>query len=505
MLLTLSAAGPDAADLGYLLHKHPGRVQAFDQSFGVAHVFYPEATDERCTVALLLEVDPVGLVRQKGRSAPRDVAFSLAQYVNDRPYAASSMLAVALGKVFRTAMAGRCELRPELPARRWDLSVHVPAVPCRGGVEAAVRLFAPLGWQVDARPVPLDPTVPAWGDSRYVDLHLTGTQRVADALSHLYVLLPTLDASKHYWVGSDEVTKLVRAGEGWLAAHPERREIARRYLAHRTSLATSAIERLAEVDDARPETVDDAVAEPEDATVDAATAGAPDAAEPADAADPADPAEPTPPPLARQRLDAVVAQIREAGARSVVDLGCGEGALLSELLRDPAYERLLGVDVSARALTTAARRLHLDTLPERQRRRIELAHSSVTYRDARVAGFDVAVLMEVVEHVDPPRLAALERAVLGAAAPATLVVTTPNAEHNVRYPTLEAGTMRHHDHRFEWTRAEFAAWAQAAAARHGYAVALLPVGVDDPEVGPPTQMAVFRRGTAPASHDGGAR
>jgi len=505
VLLTLSAAGPDAADLGYLLHKHPGRVQAFDQSFGVAHVFYPEATDERCTVALLLEVDPVGLVRQKGRSAPRDVAFSLAQYVNDRPYAASSMLAVALGKVFRTAMAGRCELRPELPARRWDLSVHVPAVPCRGGVEAAVRLFAPLGWQVDARPVPLDPTVPAWGDSRYVDLHLTGTQRVADALSHLYVLLPTLDASKHYWVGSDEVTKLVRAGESWLAAHPERREIARRYLAHRTSLATSAIERLAEVDDARPETVDDAVAEPEDATVDAVTAGVPDAAEPADAADPADPAEPTPPPLARQRLDAVVAQIREAGARSVVDLGCGEGALLSELLRDPAYERLLGVDVSARALTTAARRLHLDTLPERQRRRIELAHSSVTYRDARVAGFDVAVLMEVVEHVDPPRLAALERAVLGAAAPAMLVVTTPNAEHNVRYPTLEAGTMRHHDHRFEWTRAEFAAWAQAAAARHGYAVALLPVGVDDPEVGPPTQMAVFRRGTAPASHDGGAR
>ncbi|MCC2314360.1 3' terminal RNA ribose 2'-O-methyltransferase Hen1 [Cellulomonas xiejunii] len=485
MLLTLSAAGPDAADLGYLLHKHPGRVQAFDQSFGVAHVFYPEASDERCTVALLLEVDPVGLVRQKGRSAPRDVAFSLAQYVNDRPYAASSMLAVALGKVFRTAMTGRCELRPELPARRWDLNVHVPAVPCRGGVEAAVRLFAPLGWQVDARPVPLDPTVPAWGDSRYVDLRLTGTQRVADALSHLYVLLPTLDASKHYWVGSDEVTKLVRAGEGWLAAHPAREEIARRYLAHRTSLATSAIERLAEVDETRPETVDDAVAEPEDAAVDTAA--------------------PTTPPLARQRLDAVVAQVREAGARSVVDLGCGEGALLSELLRDPAYERLLGVDVSARALTTAARRLHLDTLPERQRRRIELAHSSVTYRDARVAGFDAAVLMEVIEHVDPPRLAALERAVLSAAAPATLVVTTPNAEHNVRYPTLEAGTMRHHDHRFEWTRAEFAAWAQAAADRHGYAVTLLPVGPDDPEVGPPTQMAVFRRGTAPMSHEGGAR
>lgn len=480
MLLTMTTEATGADDLGYLLHKHPGKVQAFEQSFGVAHVFYPEATDERCTVALLLEVDPVGLVRGRGRSAPRDVAFSLAQYVNDRPYAASSMLAVALGRVFRTAMAGRCDARPELPSRVWDLAVHVPAVPCRGGVDAAVRLFAPLGWDVDARAVPLDPTLPQWGDSRYVDLRLRGTMRVADALSHLYVLLPTLDAAKHYWVGSDEVEKLVRAGAGWLAGHPAREEIARRYLAHRQSLVASAVARLAEVDDASPEDLDDAL--PTDLD---------DGVAPPSAAPGTDDA-PTV-PLNRQRIEAVVAQLRAAGARSVVDLGCGEGALLAELLADRSVERLLGVDVSHRALTAAARRLHLDTLPDRLRERIELAQSSVTYTDARVAGFDAAVLMEVVEHVDPPRLPALERAVLGAAAPQTLVVTTPNAEHNVRYPALEAGTMRHHDHRFEWTRAEFAAWAQAAAGRHGYDVELLPVGPEDPDVGPPTQMAVFRR------------
>lgn len=479
VFLTLTAAGPEASDLGYLLHKHPGKVQAFEQSFGVAHVFYPEATDERCTVALLLEVDPIGLVRQKGRSTPRDVAFSLAQYVNDRPYAASSMLAVALGKVFRTAIAGRCDARPDLPARRWELTVHAPAVPCRGGADTAVRLFAPLGWDVDARPVPLDPTIPEWGDSRYVDLRLSGTHRLSDALSHLYVLLPTLDAAKHYWVGSDEVEKLVRAGEGWLAAHPARDEIARRYLANRRSLAASAVARLAEVDDAEPESLDNAVCGAgEDAVVDAGLTDVP-AAEAV--------------PLVRRRLDAVLAQLHAVGARSVVDLGCGEGALLSELLSDRAFERLLGVDVSPRALAMAARRLHLDTLPDRLRQRIELAQSSVTYADARVAGFDAAVLMEVIEHVDPPRLAALERAVLGAAAPGVVIVTTPNAEHNVRYPTLAAGTMRHHDHRFEWTRAQFREWAQAAADRHGYDVELLPVGDDDPEVGPPTQMAVLRR------------
>lgn len=483
MLLTLTTRDDAARDLGFVLHKHPDRVQRFEQAFGVAHVLYPQADDDVATVALLLEVDPVALVRGKGS---RDAAFSLAQYVNDRPYAASSMLAVALGRVFRTAMAGRCDARPDLAERAWPLEVHVPSVPCRGGADAAVRLFAPLGWDVVATPVPLDPTIPAWGDSRYVDLRLRGTLRVADALQHLYVLLPTLDAAKHYWVGPDEVDKLVRAGQGWLADHPARDEIARRYLAHRGSLVASAVARLAEVDDAEPEALDDAV--PAD---DAAARG--EASDRAVAGEDGDP--PAAVPLARRRLDAVVEELRAAGARSVVDLGCGEGHLLGVLLDDPRFDRLLGVDVSPRALEVAARRLHLDTMPARRRARVELVQSSVTYTDARVAGFDAAVLMEVVEHVDPPRLAALERAVLGVAAPPTVLVTTPNAEHNVRYPTLAAGTMRHHDHRFEWTRAELAAWAYAAADRYGYDVELRGIGDDDPEVGPPTQLAVFRRST----------
>lgn len=485
MLLTVTTTADHASDLGFLLHKHPGRVQAFRQSFGVAHVFYPEVGDERCTVALLLEVDPVALVRGKGQ---RDAGFSLAQYVNDRPYAASSMLAVALGRVFRSALGARCEVRPELVDRAWPLEVRLPAVPCRGGAEAAERFFVPLGWGVAARPLPLDPEVPEWGDSRYVDLRLTGTMRVADALSHLYVLLPTLDAAKHYWVGPDEVDKLVRAGGSWLANHPAREEVAHRYLARRGTLAASAIARLAEVDDAEPEALDDAVP----AEVPTETAAVePTTGETGTAADAPAPAV----PLARLRREAVLDVLRESGARSVVDLGCGEGELLSALL-EQGYERLLGVDVSMRALGIAARRLHLDTLPDRLRSRIELAQSSVTYRDARVAGFDAAVLQEVIEHVDPPRLAALERAVLGAAAPRVVVVTTPNAEHNVRYPTLAAGTMRHHDHRFEWTRDEFERWARAAACRYGYEVTFRPVGVVDPEVGPPTQMAVLRRAEA---------
>jgi 3' terminal RNA ribose 2'-O-methyltransferase Hen1 len=469
VLLTVTTTHAPASDLGFLLHKHPRKVQAFDVSVGKAHVFYPEVSDERCTVALLLEVDPIGLVRGR-KSGPSGDGFALGQYVNDRPYAASSMLSVAMAKVFRTAMLGRCDARPELAASALPLEVHVPALPCRGGPELAGRLFEPLGWQVAATAIPLDSRFPDWGESRYVDLRLRGTLRLADALNHLYVLLPVLDDAKHYWVSPDEVDKLIRAGAGWLTTHPERELITRRYLSHRSGLVRTAIGRLAEVDDTEAEALDNAVEAPEIGD------------------------EPDPPvPLASQRQGAVLAVLRAAGAQRVADLGCGDGALLTQLLADSSLSAILGVDVSARALQFAAKRLRLDRMGERQRARLTLVQSSLTYRDSRLAGLDAAVLMEVIEHVDAPRLPALERTVFGEAKPRTVIVTTPNVEHNIRYETLPFGAFRHRDHRFEWTRQQFHDWADAVAARYGYTVRYLPIGTDDPEVGPPTQMAVFTR------------
>lgn len=470
MLLTLSTTMPQAADLGHLLHKHPDKAQTFDTAAGTAHVFWPEANADRATVALLLEVDPVALVRGKGG---RDQGFSLAQYVNDRPYAASSMLSVALSKVFRTAMTGRCDSRQELADSPIPLEVRLPALPSRGGPDLVERLFAPLGWAVATTPIPLDPEVPAWGDSRYAEVTLSGDVRVADALSHLYVLMPVLDDSKHYWVTQDEVEKLTRSAGSWLPAHPERDLITRRYLSHKKALWQSAIARLAEVDDAEPEALDNAV--------------------PAEAPSESGEPEEKPTPLAQLRAGAVLAALRSEGARSVVDLGCGEGALLRQLINDPTFTEILGVEVSHRALQIATRRLNFERMPDNKRERIELIQSSATYRDDRLAGKDALVLMEVIEHVDLPRLPALVRSVFAHAKPTSVVVTTPNVEHNVRYEFLAPGAMRHRDHRFEWTRAEFRAWAEGVAAAHGYAVRYLPVGEDDPEVGPPTQMAVFRR------------
>ncbi|CAL9557215.1 Ubiquinone biosynthesis O-methyltransferase, mitochondrial [Streptomyces sp. enrichment culture] len=508
MFLTVTTTGtPErpATDLGFLLHKHPDRAQAFPTSYGTAHVLYPEAGDRRCTAALLLEVDPVALVRRgrgKGRGGAPDSA--LAQYVNDRPYAASSLLAVALSGVFSSALRGVCRARPELPARPLPLRIEVPALPARGGPDLVRRLFEPLGWAVTADPVPLDTAFPEWGDSRYVRLVLeSGALTLAEALRHLYVLLPVLDDAKHYWVAPDEVDKLLRAGEGWLPAHPEQKLITSRYLSRRWSLTRQAQERLelarlAEADDSEPEELDNAVEEEAGTATGAGTEGVAGTgtgdATKAETGACAETGE-KPVPLAVRRREAILAALREAAAARVLDLGCGEGHLVQALLKEPRFTEILGVDVSVRALTAASRRLRLDRMGERQAARVRLLQGSLAYTDHRLEGYDAAVLSEVIEHLDAPRLPALEHAVFGAARPRTVVVTTPNVEYNVRWESLPAGHVRHRDHRFEWTRAEFRAWAETVAARHGYGVEFRPVGPDDPEVGPPTQMAVFTRGT----------
>ncbi|MHC5903615.1 3' terminal RNA ribose 2'-O-methyltransferase Hen1 [Streptomyces sp. S6] len=476
MFLTITTTGtPErpATDLGYLLHKHPDKAQTFSTSYGTAHVLYPEAGPDRCTAALLLEVDAVALVRRgkgKGRGGAPDAA--LAQYVNDRPYAASSLLAVAIGAVFSSAMKGTCQARPELPGERRPLRVEVPALPARGGAGLVRELFEPLGWTVTAEPVALDAEFPEWGDSRYVRLTLESEElTLSQALRHLYVLLPVLDDAKHYWVTSEEVDKLLRAGEGWLAAHPEQNLITSRYLSRRWSLTRQAREalelvRLAETDDSAVEEIDNAV-ESEAET------------------------EERPTPLAVQRREAILAALCAAGAARVLDLGCGQGELVKELLKDVRFTEIVGLDVSVRALTIAARRLKLDRMGERQASRVTLRQGSLAYTDKQLKGYDAAVLSEVIEHLDLPRLPALEYAVFGAARPRTVLVTTPNVEYNVRWETLPAGHVRHGDHRFEWTREEFRTWARGVAERHGYGVEFTPIGPDDPEVGPPTQMAVF--------------
>jgi 3' terminal RNA ribose 2'-O-methyltransferase Hen1 len=460
MYLSIATTHNPATDLGFLLHKHPDRVHETDLSFGKAHLFYPEATPERCEAVLLLEIDPVGLVR--GRGSAEGVVD---QYVNDRPYAASSFLSVALIRSVKTAMAGISKDRPELAAAPMPLEARISPLPARGGEAMVRQLFEPLGWTVRVDPVP-GPDGAA--SPRYLTLTLSGTARLSALLNHIYVLVPVLDDDKHYWVGEDEVAKLLARGEGWLGDHPAQELIVRRYLGHRRLLARQALARLVPEEGASEETGPEGVINREEALE-------------------------SPIRLHDQRLATVAATLQAKGARVIADLGCGEGKLLSLLARERWVERLIGVDASTRDLDRAQRRLKLGQPGGPPEGRITLLHGALTYRDRRWAEADAAVLVEVIEHLDPDRLPALTRVVFGEARPRLVVVTTPNADYNVLFPTLSAGAFRHADHRFEWSRAEFRAWAAVVADVHGYAAEFGDIGPADAEHGAPSQMAVFTR------------
>ena len=479
MLLTISTTHQPATDLGYLLHKNPARLQSVDIAYGQAHIFYPEATSERCTVALLLDIDPVALVRS--HRGPAGEGFALEQYVNDRPYAASSFLSAALSKAFNTAMNGTCKDRPDLPEVLLPLEATVAVMPA-ASAEQLQRLFAPLGYDVETQAHPLDPTVPEWGDSRYYTLRLRHPAlRLRDLLSHLYVLVPVLDrGDKHYWINREEAEKLLHRGGEWLPQHPDREFITRRYLRFAEFINPTLARRLAGELAATDDVANEGLT-PEE-TADNVLLTADEAAEPA----------------AKQklhdiRLDRVADEIRRLGAKRVLDLGCGEGKLLRRLLKIPHVEHVLGMEVSHRELERAYERLHVAEMPPRQRERLTLVQGSLLYHDPRLAGYDAAAVVEVIEHLDESRLAAFEQVVFARARPGAVLVTTPNADYNQRYETLSAGQFRHSDHRFEWTRAQFAEWAFGVAERHGYRVRTEPLGPEEETVGAPSQLAVFER------------
>ncbi len=463
MLLTISTTYSPATDLGYLLHKHPARIQSFTLPFGQAHVFYPEARTEKCTAALLLDVDSVGLIRRsRGQFAEN---FALSQYVNDRPYVASSFLSVAISRVFGSALSGKCKERSELVKTEIPLSASLSILPCRGGETLLRRLFEPLGYTIEAERHTLNTQFPEWGDSRYFTVTLEKTCALSELLTHLYVLIPVLDDEKHYWVGDAEVEKLLKRGNNWLAVHPEQESIVLRYLKRQRKLTQEALAQLREED--AQETDESGPAQEEQVEERIG--------------------------LNEVRLAMVTEVLKRCGARRVLDLGCGEGKLLRKLLAEEQFEEIVGMDISHRILKIAQERLHYDRLPDKQKKRLRLFQGSLGYRDKRLSGYDAAAIVEVIEHLDASRLAAFERVIFEFTDPRTVVLTTPNIEYNVKFENLQAGSFRHKDHRFEWTRNEFQSWASDVAKRFDYAVEFHPIGPESEDVGPPTQMAVFTR------------
>ena len=466
MILQIGTTHQPATDLGFLLHKNPSRLHHSELTFGDAWVFFPEAEESRCSATVLIEIDPVRLVRD--RKGPSGEGGLLAQYVNDRPYSATSFLSTAIAEFFSTAMSGRSKERQELADTSIPLWANIPAIACRSGEDLIRQFFEPLGYTVEVQPLPLDPQFPEWGDGHYYQVTIRAVCRLRDFLAHLYVLIPVIDNSKHYWVAADEIEKLLRRGKGWLESHPAKHAITSRYLAHQRNLTREALAQLVEEsDDPDEESVEKDIEEQRLER---------------------------PLSLHEQRLQRVTEVLRESGAQRVIDLGCGEGKLLTLLMRERQFQEILGMDVSIGALERAERNLKLDRLPPKQASRIKLIHGSLVYRDKRLAGYDAAALVEVIEHMDAARLAAFQRSIFEFARPETVVVTTPNREYNVLFSGMPDDSLRHRDHRFEWTRTEFEEWASSIASAHGYTVAFQQVGPVDESLGAPSQMGVFTRG-----------
>lgn len=481
MLLTITAEGENAAALSFLLHKHPDKLQQVELSVGVAYIFYPECEKEKVTAALLLDIDPIGMVRNAKNFAGKD--FLLGQYVNDRPYVASSFMSSAISKAFSSAMNGSCKEHPEFIDMPLALTAKISVLPApRGGELLIKRLFEPLGYTVEAERHLLDTQFSEWGYGKYFTLTLKNTLALKDLLSHLYVLIPVLDNEKHYFITQNEVEKLLQKGKGWLEQHPEREIIVSRYLINLKSLVRSAFEVLQAAEDGIiPDT--DNEAEQDELTKIEDTAAAHTQLQKAKKER-----------LHDIRLKLVAEKLKQSGAASVIDLGCGDGKLLRLLLKEKQFTRIAGTDVSYSELEKSQDKLHWNEMPEKQRERLSLFQSSLTYRDKRFSGFDAAAVVEVIEHLDPNRLPALEKSLFTYAKPQTIVLTTPNREYNVRYENLSAGKVRHSDHRFEWTRSEFEAWAERVARENNYTVAFFPVGEEEENIGAPSQMAVFTYG-----------
>lgn len=463
MLLNISTTHYPATDLGYLLHKHPDKWQSVHLSIGKAHIFYPESSAEKTTVSLLLDIDPIDMVKRARKLSGK--GFSLRQYVNDRPYVASSFMSVAIAKAFSTAMNGTCSKKPDLVNIKMPLEVHLSVLPAPKGGEMLIRkMFEPLGYTVNLERHILDEKFTNWGESKYFTLQLQHTITLQELLSHLYVMIPALDNDKHYFVSQNEIEKLLEKGKGWLAHHPEKEQITRRYLFNLRSLSRQALDRLNDEVE-QEETLE------EETTVTKRKKT-----------------------LHQKRLALVLEKLKASGASSVLDLGCGEGKLIRMMLKEKQFQNITGMDVSYQELVKCKERLYWDDMAPRQKERIHLFQGALTYKDKRLAGFDAAAIVEVIEHLDENRLQSFERVVFEFARPKTVILTTPNGEYNVLFENMEADSMRHTDHRFEWSRKEFQKWANQVATTYNYKVQFLPIGEEDEKVGAPSQMAIFTYG-----------
>lgn len=466
MLLTITTENERAEELSYLLHKSPDKLQSFDITGGKAHVFYPEYTKTKCSVSLLLEIDTIELIRNIRLP---DNGFMLKNYINDRPYVASSFTSHSIATVFSSAMNGKCSLKPELIEVEMSFEVNISLLKIKGGNSEWInRIFVPLGYEVEYKRHVLNENFPKWGESNYYSLKLKNKLTLQKLLSQLYVLLPVFDYEKHYFISTNEIDKLLEKGRDWLITHPEKEMITKRYLNNLKKYYNPALERLK--DDNEEDIYQEDLEKLNEAEIEKKLS------------------------LNKQRLKAVFDKVKDSGFNSIMDLGCGEGKLLKMLLKDSKFSKITGMDVSFSELQKAKDNLYYDNLSDKQKERINLFQGSLIYKDERLKNHQIATVIEVIEHIELDMLRSFEKILFSYLEPQMIVITTPNSEYNKKYEKLSQESFRHHDHRFEWNRKEFLEWLNYIKDKYNYGFEVFEIGDIDKELGSPTQMAVLKTG-----------
>ncbi|MGB0870489.1 MAG: 3' terminal RNA ribose 2'-O-methyltransferase Hen1 [Flavobacteriales bacterium] len=464
MYLKIKVNNNNATDLGYILHKHPDKYQKEKMGYGDIHMFYTQTEATSCEFAMVLDINTIELTRNLQKKTYSN-SFKLADYVNDRAFVASSFLTAAISKVLGSAMNGNCSYDKDLAIKVWDLEVEVGTVKAQGGINQIRNYFEPLNYTLEIEETLLDEDFESWGKSPYFTLKLQGQKTIQDLLSQLYVLLPVLDNNKHYYVNESEIKKLIQKGGEWLKNHPAKDIITKKYLRYKKSYTHSAFEQLMTE---TPEVLNKPTEEIEEKVEQKLS-------------------------VHQNRLQQVANTLKQLGANSIADLGCGEGKLIRLLLQDQQFNKIVGMDVSFATLEMAKKKLKLEEASPRLKEKLNLIQGSLTYRDKRIEGFDAIALVEVIEHLDPSRLEALQRVVFEFSKPKFAVLTTPNQEYNQLFDGLKEGKFRHSDHRFEWTRQEFETWANNVSQTYNYEVSFKPIGEEHPEFGGLSQMAIFKK------------
>lgn len=441
MLMTITCKGSDAQDLSWLLHKRPDRFQAFNLPYGTAYVFFPEYSDNKCIVTLLLDVESSGL---NDICKAKDGEF---QYVNPRQYLSGSLLSGAITKVFASAIKGVCEEKPELVDKVFNYEMEITSFSCRLNPDYIEKLFLPLGYEIDF-------TKPSGQYSeiaqQFGNLKLIARTTLQKLLSQLFILLPVFDRQLHFWIGESQLEKFIRHSTGWLENHPEKSFIINEYFWPASELKYRVLEYFNAI---------------------------PSADEKA-------------PGLNALRQEEIINSLIRHDATSILDLGCGNGSLLELLAQEKRFSKIAGMDIAARNIDEARKKL---CSPGRRLCEAEYVFvGSLTYKDKRISNYDALVLSEVIEHFELERMVLVMKNIFEHAKPRLFIMTTPNKAYNIEY-LLKYDEIRHPDHRHEFNEEEFTSFCQKFASQYNYELEMSSIGEKLPELGAPTLMGIFKK------------